>query len=508
MIRFQLHYDEYYYLTDKPKDVNAFLEPFVGELNEILRNGLVINGKTVHFKVRCFICDTPARSMLRGNSFTVFIARKHIKFCMNISGVIGHNGYSSCLKCVTEGEYCHEYRTMIFPEIDAPLRTDADFRARVYEGHHKTDTILEEIDGLDMINHFPIGDALHLIDLGITKRFLNGWKCGTLNNLNAKWTATQVQNVSAFLEQCKLPREIKRPPRSLEHVARWKGTEFRTFLLYLSPIVLKQFFESNEIFDHFMNFYCAIQICSRHDQPAENYLIARNLITDFLEGVKVMYGSQLFCSNLHNLVHLVDDVERFGPLDSFDAYPFESRLYTLKKLIRGGNLPLSQVSKRITEMQSNSNNSNTKNGKADQLPILKKRIEITGSSGKKLDCLMKNDDYTAYSFIDLNDFILDSKSDSDSWVLTDSCEVLTVNYIIQNSKTGKMYLYASVVQDLMDFFVKPVKSSLLFIYASNLKLKPPQLVELHKIRGKMVNIRCNSNNLPKSVLIPLVHTLK
>lgn len=395
---------------------------------------------------------------------------------------------------------------MIFPEVDAPLRTDAEFRARVYDGHHKNDSILEQIHGLDMVQDFPIGDALHHIDLGITKRFLNGWKCGTLNNHNAKWSARQIQNVSNFLQQCKLPREIRRPARSLEHLARWKGTEFRTFLLYLSPIVLKQFFESEEITDHFLNFYCAIQICSRHDQPPENYAVARSLINDFLEGIKILYGPQLFCSNVHNLVHLIDDVERFGPLDSFDAYPFESRLYTLKRLIRSGNLPLSQVSKRITEIQSNTSYPNIVTTKKQ--PTLKKKCTLTGNLDKTLNDILENDNCTAYSFINLNDFVIDTTSDSDRWVLTSTYGVMAVDYIIHNSIEDKIFLYGSQVQDLMDFFVKPLLSSSLFIYATNLNLKPAQQLKLQEIRGKMVKINCSSRDLPKAVLIPLIHTLK
>lgn len=55
------------YVSDKPRDVNAFLEPFVEELNDVLQNGLKVKEVTIKFRLRCFICDTPARSMLRGN---------------------------------------------------------------------------------------------------------------------------------------------------------------------------------------------------------------------------------------------------------------------------------------------------------------------------------------------------------------------------------------------------------------------------------------------------------
>lgn len=54
-------------------------------------------------------------------------------------------------------------------------------------------------------------------------------------------------------------------------------------------------------------------------------------------------------SNFHNLIHLIDDVKRFGNLDTSNAYPFESKLYYIKKLLGNGNLPLTQVTKRIHE---------------------------------------------------------------------------------------------------------------------------------------------------------------
>jgi hypothetical protein len=54
----------------------------------------------------------------------------------------GHTGYFSCLKCVTAGV---SYRPnvnkrnsifIVFPELNAPLRTDASFRFRENPQHH------------------------------------------------------------------------------------------------------------------------------------------------------------------------------------------------------------------------------------------------------------------------------------------------------------------------------------------------------------------------------------
>lgn len=422
-------------------------------------------------------------------------------------GVIGHNGYNSCLKCVTEGEYSYGFKTMIFPEITAALRNDSDFRGRVYEGHHKFDSILETIRNLDMVKDFPIGDSLHLIDLGITKRFLNGWKSGTLNNYKAKWSAKQTEHISNFLKTIKLPREFQRSVRGLEHLSRWKGTELRTFLLYLSVVVLKKSFMSDEIIDHFLNFFCAIQICARHDQNPGNYKIARCLITDFLDGIKILYGEQLFCSNVHSLAHLVDDVERFGPLDTFDAYPFESKLYTLKRLIRSGNLPLSQVARRICEMQGHTSNQKSKNCKPHQQPLLKSKLPKKNISDR-LSTLELADDSNAYSFIDFGDFCIDTQKVVDKWILTKSFKVLSVDCIVHNTTADTICLIGQPLCDLFDLFKKPVLSSSLQIYGTNLKYASVLSVKSSDIFSKMVKIDCQDESLPRSVFFPLIHTIR
>lgn len=395
---------------------------------------------------------------------------------------------------------------MIFPDTDAPLRNDSDFRARVYEGHHKHDSILESIIGLDMVNDFPIGDALHLIDLGISKRFLNGWKTGSMNNHNAKWSAQQIDKVSKYLQSCKLPREFQRPVRSLEHLSRWKGTEFRTFLLYLSPIVIRKFFQNTDISEHFLNFFCAVQICSRHDQTPENYEIAKNLIRDFLDGIKCLYGTQMFCSNIHNLTHLVDDVIRYGPLDTFDAYPFESRLYGLKRLIRSGNLPLAQVARRICEMQSNSSDQKCDESKFNK-PILKKKLPKTPSDKYHGHSSENSDETDIYSFVDFGYFCIDANSEVDRWVLTDKCNIVSVTHITHIKSLDKIELHGVTLKNLFDFFCKPVASSLLYIFASNLEFSETQSFLPEQLLCKMVKINSRDINLPKSVFLPLIHTL-
>lgn len=55
-----------WYGSGKPDPVNDYLFPFVCELKRLIRSGIVIDGYHVMIKIRCFLCDTPARSLLKG----------------------------------------------------------------------------------------------------------------------------------------------------------------------------------------------------------------------------------------------------------------------------------------------------------------------------------------------------------------------------------------------------------------------------------------------------------
>lgn len=54
--------------------------------------------------------------------------------------------------------------------------------------------------------------------------------------------------------------------------------------------------------------------------------------------------------NLLSLIHLANDVLVHGPLDSFSAFGFESHLGKIKRLLRGTNLPLAQLKRRLSEI--------------------------------------------------------------------------------------------------------------------------------------------------------------
>ena len=81
-----------YHGNEKPADATEYLTPFIDDLVRLIENGLNYNNKNYFVKLRCIICDSPAKSFCKG--------------CKQ------HNGYSSCTKCYING--VRKHNKMIF----------------------------------------------------------------------------------------------------------------------------------------------------------------------------------------------------------------------------------------------------------------------------------------------------------------------------------------------------------------------------------------------------------
>lgn len=139
---------------------------------------------------------------------------------------------------MVNGVYSTESHRMSFPHIDMEKRTNDNFRNRMQPNHHKERSLMEQLP-IDMIKSFPTCDPLHLLDLGIMKRLLLVWTHGD-KQYNGKWLKAQTEKFNkdliALNKQTK-PIEIHRSVRGLTDLKFWKGTEFRSFLLYYTEKV-------------------------------------------------------------------------------------------------------------------------------------------------------------------------------------------------------------------------------------------------------------------------------
>lgn len=117
-------------------------------------------------------------------------------------------------------------------------------------------------------------------------------------------------------------------------VARWKATEYRLFLLYLGPLVLKNV-PPTALYENFLLFHSAITILiCKVNISNMKCEVANKLLCTFIDHCEEVYGTEYLVYNVHMLRHVSDDVKKYGLLDNFSAFPFEIFLGQLKKLVR------------------------------------------------------------------------------------------------------------------------------------------------------------------------------
>lgn len=132
-----------------------------------------------------------------------------------------------------------------------------------------------------------------------------------------------------------VPGEFQRKSRTLFDHANFKATECRQFLLY-TGIVLLKYFLSPEAYKHFLSLSIAYRILNTNASPA-NLQFARSLLQYFVTNFEKFYNEMHRGYNVHGLLLLVYDCERFGIVNNFSAYKFENAIGHMKSLKRSDN---------------------------------------------------------------------------------------------------------------------------------------------------------------------------
>lgn len=79
---------------------------------------------------------------------------------------------------------------------------------------------------------------------------------------------------------------------------------------------------------------------------------AKLLLQYYVETFIILYGKENASHNTHHLLHLCDDVKKFGSLQKFSAFPFENYMQSILKMIRKNDKPLEQIVCRISEQNN------------------------------------------------------------------------------------------------------------------------------------------------------------
>ena len=349
-----------YFGKGKPEPLTDYLQDLLEDLAGLLEKGVEHQNVVHKVGIRAFICDAPARAFLK---------------CIK-----GHNASQGCERC--EATATRIESRMVYTSTDvSPSRTDEMFRQLKYVIHQKTPSPLLDV-GILCVNQFPL-DYMHLVCLGVVKRILvflirGPSKCKLLQR--------QQLELSERLLSLKgsMPGEFARQPRALDELDRWKATEYRQFLLYTGPVVLRSVLPK-PLYSHFLTLTVSMSILLESDTEKRNEYLdyARDLMIHFVDASIDLYGQIFPTYNVHSLKHLHEDVRFFKcSLNDLSCFPFENHLQVIKKMVRNSRNPVVQVTKRVAE-------------KAETHQLHKRRRHTRVISAKPQDrCfLLRNEDF-------------------------------------------------------------------------------------------------------------------
>ncbi|XP_026830024.1 uncharacterized protein LOC113563100 [Ooceraea biroi] len=430
-------------------DIKMFLKDFAPELEELLHDGIDINEIKYKVVVKCFVCDAPARAYVK---------------C-----IIGHSGCHGCERCIQKGK---SVGRITFPEISAPLRTDESFACYVDQKHHHDISPLTDI-GILMVSEFSL-DYMHLVCLGVMRRLLLKWiKQKREYQFSSKCKRTVTNLLLAAVKVWR--SDFSRKPRSLDEVKRWKATELRQFLLYFAPVVLKNYLP-RLVYQHFLLLHVAITIFIREDLHKCMHSEAAETLRDFVKkGTSPeLYGETFPVYNVHGLIHIVDDVKRFGVLDNVSAFIFKNELHRIKHLIRGRSKPLQQLVNRMTEIEING----FATAKARQDGIVESSLQRASPTAE----LQGGSNYSKYIH---NGKTLTLRDGDNFAMLHDSTIIKVINFYknpVSEWVIGKKFVQYT------DLYSVPLKSSKLGIFVVEKLSDLPRKYPVKKIRYKCVAI--------------------
>ncbi|XP_053664208.1 uncharacterized protein LOC128713372 [Anopheles marshallii] len=380
------------------------------------------------------------------------------------------------MKCKVIGRRHPRSRAVTYTGIDHPPRSDAEFRQGIYVRHKVGHSPLLELRFFDIVKDVLVGDKLHLIDLGVTRKLLHGWVYGMRGA--TRWSDQTFVHISSLLKSITFPSEVHRKLRGLEDLKHWKGSEFSSFLFYASIVVLRGNI-SAEAYQHFMLYFVAITLLSSNVYK-DFWYEASDMLNDFVSHYEEIYGEGYISNNVHNLLHVTEEVKRLGPLNTMSAYPFENALQHMKGMLRHGHRCLEQAVNRYSEFE--------------QLTISKMRPDnetTLKGSGDNIVVTMK-------------DFIL-RPNNRDGWFLSPEKEL--IRFCSAEKSSGTIKLIGRKLIDPVEYFDGPVSSGVINICKGKISNLSPNTFEYKTsdVKGKMVAVKLDNEGL--TMFAPLVHTL-
>ncbi|KAM3597487.1 uncharacterized protein V6R79_005250 [Siganus canaliculatus] len=305
----------FWFGQEKPS-MNTFLKPFVDECCDLAQNPFkwMNNGQVRFSKVFCLVCSSDA------------VARPLLRNCTQFNG---EHGCDWCLHPGTMvGKGRGHMRSYTYDENKQLARSN-----KMFKDDAKRDIVLGFVP-----------EYLHSVLLGVSKQLMSLW-LDPANSLKPWYVGEKISEMDSRLRHIKTPSEISTSPQSLQCRDKWKASEWRAFLLFYAVSVLPGILVPPYL-EHYLSFSFSIHILLQESVSQQDLHLAHRTLVYFVEYMAKLYGEENTTFNCHQLIHLTQSVENWGPLWATSAFNFERNNGNLRTLLKGVKVK-SQVHQRF-----------------------------------------------------------------------------------------------------------------------------------------------------------------
>lgn len=204
------------------------------------------------------------------------------------------------------------------------------------------------LPGFDLVQGMAI-DYMHGILLGVQRLLLRLWFSHILKG-QVFSVHNKADDVNKRLQAITPTLDITRMPTEVKDLKHWKAKEYRDFLLFYGPAVLSDTLQP-VYFAHFMQLVFGIHTLLKSSVTQHEILMAEQALQTYVQHFSGLYDVKYMTLNVHQLLHLADEVRNLGPLHSFSCFSFEDKNGFVLKMIRGSRHVDSQVLNAITMAQ-------------------------------------------------------------------------------------------------------------------------------------------------------------
>lgn len=329
---------------EKPT-MNTFLKPFIDECRYLAKNPFQwtdANGAVHSSKVFSLVCSSDA------------VARPLLRNCKQF------NGEHGCDWCLHPGRVVEKHkgcmRSFPYDENNQAARSNEMFRDDAKEAEN-TGSPKHGVKGLSLLSVLPlfdivfgfVPDYLHSVLMGVSKQLMSLW-LNPVNSTKPWYVGNETSQMDSRLLCLKPPIEMTRSPRSLKCRENWKAWEWRAFLLFYAISVLPGILIPTYL-EHYFVLSFSIHILLQESVSRHDLQLAHASLVHFVKAMTELYGEENVSFNCHQLIHLAESVQNWGPLWATSTFCFERNNGNLRTLLNGlKNNPL-QIYQRLLAWQ-------------------------------------------------------------------------------------------------------------------------------------------------------------